>query len=104
MPVIRKASSANTVVLKRITSTKQVASQRPISTVEDLNDIDISSPQDGHVLVYDSSTDKFVLTDPDSLLSQSIADGDLPDPFITQLESELDLGQIQVDELDGGSF
>lgn len=104
MPVIRKASSANTVVLKRIASTKQVASQRPISTVEDLNDIDISSPQDGHVLVYDSSANKFVLVDPDSLLSQSVADGDLPDQFITQLESELDLGQIQVDELDGGSF
>lgn len=104
MPVIRQASSASTVVLKKTTTARKVASLRPVSSVEELNDVNISSPQDGHVLVYDSSTDAFILTDPDSLLTQSVSDNDLPDEFITQLESELDLGQIQVDELDGGAF
>lgn len=104
MPVIRQASSASIVVLKKPTTARKVASLRPVSSVEELNDVNISSPQDGHVLVYDSSTDGFTLVDPDSLLTQSVSDNDLPDEFISQLESELDLGQIQVDTLDGGGF
>ena len=104
MPVIRQASTTNKVILKKSTTKKSVKSLRPVTTFEALNDVEIPSPQDGHVLVYDSSSDKFVLLDPDSLLSQSVEDNDLPDEFIAQLESELDLGQIQVDELDGGSF
>ena len=104
MPVIRQASSANRVVLKKTTETKSVSSLRPVTTFEGLNDIEIPTPQDGQVLVYDSSLDKFILVDPDSLLTESVSDNDLPDEFITQLENELDLGQIQVDTLDGGSF
>ena len=104
MPVIKKASTAGTVVLKKTTTAKKVSSLRPVSSFEDLNDVNISSPQDGHVLVYDSTTNGFVLVDPDEILSQSVADNDLPDEFITQLEDELDLGQIQVETLDGGGF
>ena len=37
-------------------------------------------------------------------LSISSEDNDLPDDFVTQLESELDLGTIQIDNLDGGTF
>ena len=101
---ILQASSASRVVLKRTTEPKSVLSIRPVSTFEDLTDIEIPNPQDGQVLVYDSSLDKFILIDPDSLLIESVSDNDLPDPFIDQLENELNLGNISVDTLDGGGF
>ena len=95
------------IIRKKETRVRTVQSVRQLSTFEDLNDVNIpstGSAQDGQVLVYDAATDKFILVDPDVVLTQSTQDNDLPDEFITQLESELDLGQIQVDELDGGSF
>jgi len=104
MPVTRKASTANTVISKRSTTIKKVDTTRTINAFEELNDVNVPSPQDGHVLVYDSSSDKFILVDPDVVLSQSIEDNDLPDDFITQLESELNLGAIQIESLDGGGF
>ena len=105
MPVTRKASTANTVISKRSTTTiKKVDTTRTINAFEELNDVNVPSPQDGHVLVYDSSSDKFILVDPDVVLSQSIEDDDLPDDFITQLESELNLGAIQIESVDGGGF
>jgi hypothetical protein len=104
MPVARKASSTTNVLLKKDSTSKSVTSVRPVTVFEDLNDVNISSPQDGQVLIYDASVDNFVLVDPDVVLSQSVEDSDLPDDFITQLESELSLGNISVETLDGGGF
>ena len=73
----------------------------------DLGDVSLTSlgsGQDGHVLIYDSDLDKFKLVDPDVVLSASVDDNDLPDDFIEQLEDELNLGNIQIDEIDGGGF
>lgn len=106
MPVIRKASTSNHVVLKKdsTTSKSKVQSTRAITTVEEFSDVDALNPQDGFILVYDSDSDKFKLVDPDVALSQSVADNDLPDDFIDQLEQELDIGDLQIDNLDGGGF
>lgn len=95
------------IIRKKETRARTVQSVRQVSILEDLNDVDIPSTgnaQDGQVIVYDAASDKFILVDPDVVLSQSVEDNDLPDDFIGQLEEELDLGQIQIDELDGGSF
>ena len=54
--------------------------------------------------MYDSTLDKFKLVDPDVVLSASVDDNDLPDDFISQLEDEIDLGNVQLDEVDGGGF
>lgn len=107
MSVIRKASSANQVVLKKEVTKKNVISQRPISTLEELSDVSVGTPgtgQNGYLLAYDSATDTFNLISPDAYLSASVSDNDLPEDFITQLEGELNLGNIQIDNLDGGSF
>ena len=96
-----------TIIRKKASSAKRVQAVRQVTNFEELNDVNIENvgnSQDGHVLVYDASTDKFVLVDPDVVLSTSARDSDLPDDFISQLEGELDLGQIQVDVLDGGAF
>ena len=104
MPVIRQASARNNVILKKETTKPSVQSTRAITLVEEFGDVDIQNPQDGFVLVYDSSSDKFTLVDPDVALSKSAEDNDLPDDFIDQLESEIDLGNVQLDNVDGGGF
>jgi hypothetical protein len=64
----------------------------------------LDQSKDGYVVSYDSVTDKFILISPDQVLAASSEDADLPDEFTSQLETELDLGTIQLDSLDGGSF
>lgn len=107
MAVIRKASEQKIVALKKAPTKKKVESQRQVSTLEELGDVSIVNPgsaQDGFLLAYDSTIDKFKLISPDTYLSASVDDNDLPDDFITQLESELNLGNIQLDGIDGGEF
>ena len=107
--VVRAAASS--VTIKRDINTplkaNNVTSQRPVTTVDGLADVDVENlgeARDGFVMVYDSGTDKFILVDPDVVLSQSVEDGDLPDDFIDQLEDEIDLGNVQLDNVDGGGF
>ena len=104
MPVIRQASPRNNVILKRESTKPSVQTVRAFTSLEEFGDVDIENPQDGFVLVYDSSSDKFTLVDPDVVLSKSVEDNDLPDEFITQLEQEIDLGDVTIDNLDGGGF
>ena len=112
MPVkVVRSTAAATVTIKRNINapmkSNNVTSQRPVTTVDGLADVDVENlgeGQDGFVMVYDSPSDKFVLVDPDVVLSQSVEDGDLPDDFIDQLESEIDLGSVQLDNVDGGGF
>ena len=104
MPVIRKASTSNNVVAKKDTTTKSVATTRVVTVFEELTDVEVQNPQDGFVMIYDSASDKFKLVDPDVALSKSVEDKDLPDDFIEQLEEEINLGEITIDEIDGGGF
>ena len=104
MPVIRQASPRNNVILKRESTKPSVQTTRAFTSLEDFGDVDALNPQDGFVLVYDSDSDKFKLVDPDVVLSKSVEDNDLPDDFIDQLEEELDIGDFQIDEIDGGGF
>jgi|TARA_B100000085_G_scaffold114572_1_gene104392 hypothetical protein len=107
-------SAATQVTIQRDINAPLVAnnvtSQRPVTTVEGLADVTFPTEdaekqaRDGFVMVYDSGTDKFILVDPDVVLSQSVEDGDLPDDFIDQLEDEIDLGNVQLDNVDGGGF
>ena len=114
MPVVRKASTANRVTVKKEVGTasaapnRRVRLQRAAADVSDLGDVslpsDLGTGHDGFVMVYDADNDKFTLVDPDVVLSASVDDNDLPDDFIEQLEDELNLGNIQIDEIDGGGF
>ena len=107
--VVRSAVSTVKILTNVNTplSSNTVISQRPITTLEGLADVrtdELDSAHDGFVMVYDANLDKFILVDPDVVLSQSVEDGDLPDDFIDQLEQEIDLGNVQLDNVDGGGF
>ena len=106
MSVVRKSSSASRVTTKPSTNDAVIASIRNPSRIEEMGDTSfgaLDASKDGMVVSYDNSTDRFILISPDDLLETSVEDNDLPDTFISTLESEIDLSQLQGD-LDGGGF
>ena len=96
------------IVTKKTARTRSVQSVKPVSNLEELSDVNITGAPDasvdGHLLSFDAATNSFVLISPDEYLSDTVTDGDIPDPFVTQLEGELNLGDLQIDNLDGGEF
>ena len=107
MAVVRKASSANRVVSKRNVVAKQLTPVRTPSRIAEQGDVNfgtLDATKDGLLVSYDSATDKFILITADELLSAAASDQDLPDDFIDVVEGELDLANVAIDSLDGGSF
>jgi hypothetical protein len=69
-------------------------------TITVLDDIDISNVQDGYVLMYNDEDKKYEFSDPDTILSKSVADNFLPEDFINKLDEDLD-DRVN---FDGGDF
>ena len=66
----------------------------------DLNDFNPTGVQDGYVLMYDAATQKYVMVNPDDILSAAVTDGNLPNDFINKLDVDLDNSGF----LDAGTF
>lgn len=72
--------------------------------IRDMNDTSfgtLDSSKDGQLVSYSTANDKFVLITSDDLLIESVADDDLPDEFVDQINDEID---ITISSIDGGSF
>jgi len=107
MPVVKKVTTANVVAQKKKVSTASVRSFRSPSTIAEMGDQNfgtLDETKDGLIVTYDSTTNKFVLISPDEALDTSASDSDISDSFVDQLEQELDFGQIQAGDVDGGAF
>jgi len=94
-------------VRKKIQTKKSVQSIRSPSILSELGDVNfgtLDATKDGLIVTYDNATDKFVLISPDQLLSISAEDNDIPDDFVTALENEINLGDIEIGNVDGGTF
>lgn len=107
MVVVRKAQSFSNVAKKKEPAKPLVQSVRQPSIISEMGDTsfgELDATKDGLIVSYDSTSNKFILTTADQLLSVSAEDTDLPDDFVRTLEGELNLGQIQIDNLDGGQF
>ncbi len=107
MPVVRKPSSGRVVRKSPIQETVKVATTRSSNSIEELGDTNfgtLDESKDGMIVSYDSNTDKFILITADNVLEESVVDEDLPDVFIDQIESEVDIGTIALDDLDGGTW
>lgn len=110
MAIIRKASSSPKRISPKSEEKNSVRSVRQPSTIAEMGDTNfgttsLSGIQDGFLLSYNSTTDKFDLISADDALTISAEDQDISDPFVTQLEKELNLGSItNVGDIDGGSF
>ena len=66
----------------------------------DLNDFNPTGVQDGYVLMYDAATQKYVMVNPDDILSAAVTDGNLSNDFINKLDVDLD-NKI---DIDAGTF
>jgi len=56
------------------------------------------------VLQYDAAEDRFKLVSVDDVLSTAADDGDISDVFVQQVEEQISVENIQVVNLDAGSF
>lgn len=70
-----------------------------VANLSDLSDVDVSGIQDNYVLIYNSTTGKFVAENPDNVLSGAVTGG-LPTDFVDKLDVDLD---DKID-LDAGNF
>ena len=107
MAVVKKAQSSATVARKKTSTKLTVTSTRSPSQIEEMGDTDFGNlgvAKDGYVVSYDSVTDKFVLITADELLTTAAEDNDLNDTFINVLETEINLGDVQLSTVDGGTF
>jgi hypothetical protein len=107
MPVVKKVTTANIVAQKKKVSEVSVRSFRSPSTIAEMGDQNfgtLDASKDGLIVTYDSTSNKFILISPDEALDTSASDSDISDSFVDQLEEELDFGQIQAGDVDGGAF
>lgn len=69
----------------------------------DLADVDVSGVSDKYVLMYDSTTQKYKMVNPDDVLSASVTESvspGIPEDFVDELDVDLD-NRIN---LDAGNF
>lgn len=67
--------------------------------LSDLEDFNPSGVQNGYLVMYDATTQKYITVDPDVVLSNAVTGG-LPNDFINELDVNLD---DKID-LDAGTF
>lgn len=74
--------------------------------IKDLLDFDKRDLTSNKVLVYDSNTDSFFLESPDKLLIDTVPDDPerIPEVFVDQIESQLDVDNMDFGAIDAGSF
>jgi len=107
MPVVKKVTVANIIAKKPKVEKPSVRSVRQPSAINEMGDTNfgtLDATKNGLIVTYDSVTDKFILVTPDDALASSAEDQDISDAFVDQLEKELDFGQIQAGDVDGGAF
>jgi len=102
---VRAISSSN-VVRKKVEQTSKVTLSRVATDLKYMADVnfgELDSSQDGKLVSYDSTQNKFVLITADQVLISSVEDNDVPDVFVRNLEDELDTAALTTG-IDGGSF
>jgi hypothetical protein len=74
--------------------------------IKDLLDFDKRDLTSNKVLVYDSNTDSFFLESPDKLLVDTVPDDPepIPEVFVDQIESQLDVNNMDFGGVDAGTF
>tara|TARA_R100000005_G_C4969857_1_gene183204 strand:+ start:729 stop:1052 length:324 start_codon:yes stop_codon:yes gene_type:complete len=106
MAVVRRAQSGASI-RKKAEVTQSVRSTRQPSRLEEMSDTafgTLDESKDGLIVSFDRETKNFVLVTADTLLDRSTEDNNLSDTFITQLEQEINLADVSVDNIDGGTF
>ena len=94
------------IVRKKVEQKSKVTLSRVATDLKYMADVnfgELDSTQDGKLVSYDSTQNKFVLITADQVLISSVEDNDVPDDFVRNLEYELDAGALTAG-IDGGTF
>jgi len=94
------------IVRKKVEQKSKVTLSRVATDLKYMADVnfgELDSTQDGKLVSYDSTQNKFVLITADQVLISSVEDNDVPDDFVRNLEDELDAGALTAG-IDGGTF
>ena len=79
-----------------------------IENLQEMTDVDFGTlDQSKHqnMIAYEASSGKFVIRSMDDTLSHNVVlDGDLPDDFVDQIEEEIDVNNMTISSVYGGSF
>ena len=79
-----------------------------MASLRDMGDTNfgtLGNSKNKHLVAYDASQAAFVVRSmDDGFSSDAVLDGDLPDDFVEQIEAEIDIGNMELDRVDGGSF
>ena len=95
------------IIRKKTSTTKTVLTTRVPHRIDELLDTEfgtLDESKDGMLVSYDAATNKFILITADNVLEESASDRDIPDEFVDQLEDEINLGEISLTDLDGGTW
>ena len=77
---------------------------RNFRQLNDFADTTLGVAKNKHVLRYNNTLGRFQLIPFDTALDISASDNDISDSFVTQLEQEIEVGEVQNFNYDGGSF
>ena len=77
---------------------------RNFRQLNDFSDTTLGVAKNKHVLRYNNTLGRFQLIPFDTALDISASDNDISDSFVTQLEQEIEVGEVQNFNYDGGSF
>ena len=64
----------------------------------------LNNLKDKHLIKYNGNSTTFELISVNELLQTSQTDDDISNPFVEQLEQELDTSVIRIESIDAGSF
>jgi len=64
----------------------------------------VSALGDRTVLQYDATEDRFKLVSVDDVLTTAAEDGNISDTFVEQVEEQISVENLQLIDVDGGSF
>jgi len=77
---------------------------RNFRQLNDFADTTLGVAKNKHVLRYNNTLGRFQLIPFDTALDISASDRDISDSFVTQLEQEIEVGEVTEFDYDGGSF
>lgn len=107
MATVRKGASGAKSISKKQTTKTLVKNVRQPTTLGDMGDTSfgvLDDTKDGLFVTFNNITKKFELTTADVLLERAAEDGDIADSFIRELEDEINLGNVEGGDIDGGGF
>lgn len=64
----------------------------------------LNNLKDKHLVKYNANSTTFELFSVNELLDTSTTDNNVSDSFIEQLEREIDASNVNIENVDGGSF